>query len=126
LPEGFLRVELGSGVGQLAQQGRRPFGVIPLIGRAFANARRPGQPPSTRIVTWDVASGDATVVALPEDAHFTVRPLGQGLAQAPFLWDLKVPSASFAFGVYNQGRDLIGVAVVGPEMGVPDEQTMQQ
>ena len=126
LPEGFQRVELGSGAGQLAQQGRRPFGLIPLIGRAFANARRPGQPPSTRIVTWDMASGDATVVALPEDAHFTVRPLGGGLAQAPFLWDLKVPSASFAFGVYNQGRELIGVAVVGPEMGAPDEPTMEQ
>ena len=126
LPEGFQRVELGSGAGQLAQQGRRPFGLIPLIGRAFANARRPGQPPSTRIVTWDMASGDATVVALPEDAHFTVRPLGGGLAQAPFLWDLKVPSASFAFGVYNRGRELIGVAVVGPEMGASDEQTMEQ
>lgn len=126
LPEGFQRVELGSGAGQLAQQGRRPFGVIPLIGRAFANARRPGQPPSTGIVTWDVASGDATVVALPEDAHFTVRPLGPGLAQEPFLWDLKTPSASFAFGVYNEGRELIGVAVVGPEMGAADEQTMEQ
>ncbi len=126
LPEGFQRVELGSGAGQLAQQGRRPFGLIPLIGRAFANARRPGQPPSTRIVTWDMASGDATVVALPEDAHFTVRPLGGGLAQAPFLWDLKMPSASFAFGVYNQGRELIGVAVVGPEMAVPDEPAMEQ
>ena len=77
-------------------------------------------------MTWDVASGDATVVALPEDAHFTVRPLGGGLAQAPFLWDLKVPSASFAFGVYNQGRELIGVAVVGPEMAVPDEPAMEQ
>ncbi len=126
LPEGFLRVELGQGINQLSQQGRRPFGVIPLIGRAFANARRSGQPPSTRIVTWDVASGDATVVALPEDAHFMVRPLGAGQAQAPFLWDLKAASASFAFGVYNQGRDLIGVAVVGPEMGVPDEETSQQ
>lgn len=115
LPEGFQRVELGQGIFQLVQQGRRPFGVMPLIGRAFANARRPGQPPSTRIVTWDVASGDATVVALPEDAHFTVRPVGPGLGQAPFLWDLKAPSASFAFGVYNEGRELIGVAVVGPE-----------
>ena len=115
LPAGFQRVELGQGIFQLVQQGRRPFGVLPLIGRAFANARRPGQPPSTRIVTWDVASSDATVVALPEDAHFTVRPVGPGFAQAPFLWDLKTPSASFTFGVYNQDRALIGVAVVGPE-----------
>lgn len=126
LPEGFLRVELGSGAGQLGQQGRRPFGVIPLIGRAFANARRRGQPLSTGIVTWDVASGEATVVALPEDGRFTVRPVGPGLAQEPFLWDLKVPSASFAFGVYNQDRALIGVAVVGPEMAASDEPTMQQ
>ena len=51
---------------------------------------------------------------------------GPGLAQEPFLWDLKVPSASFAFGVYNEGRDLIGVAVVGPEMGVSDEQSLEQ
>jgi uncharacterized protein (TIGR03437 family) len=115
LPEGFQRLELGQGINQLVQQGRRPFGLMPLIGRAFANVRRTGQPLSTGIVTWDMASGAATEIALPEGAHFTVRPVGPGLGQAPFLWDLKAPSASFAFGVYNQDRNLIGVAVVGPE-----------
>lgn len=116
LPEEFQRVELGSGINQLAQQGRRPFGVIPLIGRAFANARRTGQPPGTGIVTWDVATGEATAIELPDGAVATVRPLGgPGANQRPFVWDLKQESGAFAFGVYNRARDLIGVAVVGPE-----------
>ncbi len=122
LPEGFLRVELGQGINQLAQQGRRPFGVMPLIGRAFANARRTGQPPGTGIVTWDVATAEATIVELPEGAYATVRPLGgQGANQRPFIWDLKLESGAFAFGVYNSARELIGVTVVGPEQGAMDE-----
>ena len=115
LPEGYSRLEVGLGAFQLAAQGRPPFGVIPLIGRAFANARRSSHRHSTGIVTWDVASGAATAVALPEDAHFTVRPTGPGHDKKPFLWDLKAASASFGFGVYNRAADLIGVAVVGPE-----------
>ena len=113
LPDGFDRIEPGNF--QLVQQGRRPFGMMPLIGRAFANVRRTGAPPGTGIVTWDVATGEATEVALPTEAYATVRPLGgQGANQRPFVWGLKPDSGSFAFGVYNQARDLIGVAVVGP------------
>ena len=113
LPEGFTRIEAGNN--QLVQQGRRGFGMLPLTGRAFANARRAGAPPGTGIVTWDVATGEATVIELPEEAYATVRPLGgQGGGQRPFLWDVSAESGAFAFGVYNRGRDLIGVGVVGP------------
>lgn len=113
LPEGFARIEPGSF--QLIQQGRRGFGMMPVIGRAFANVRRTGQPPGTGIVTWDVATGEATVIPLPEGAHATVRPLGgPGANQRPFVWDVKETSGTIAFGVYNEARDLMGVAVVGP------------
>ena len=115
LPEGFERIEPGTF--QLIQQGRRSFGMMPLIGRAFANARRTGggASPGSGIVTWDVATGAATVVALPDGTYSTVRPLGgPGAAQRPFLWDLKEGSGAFAFGVYNEAMELMGVTVVGP------------
>ena len=113
LPDGFARVEPGTF--GLVQQGRRGFGMMPVINRAFANVRRTGAPPGTGIVTWDVATRAATVIALPEEAYATVRPLGgPGANQRPFLWDVKQDSGTIAFGVYNQARDLIGVAVVGP------------
>ena len=115
LPEGFERIEPGTF--QLIQQGRRGFGMMPLVGRAFANVRRTGGGafPGTGIVTWDLATGTPTVIALPDGAYSTVRPLGgPGAAQRPFLWDFKESSGAFAFGVYNEARDLMGVAVVGP------------
>ncbi len=113
LPDGFERIEPGSF--QLIQQGRRGFGMMPVINRAFANVRRTGAPPGTGIVTWDVATQAATVISLPEEAYATVRPLdGPGAGQRPFLWDVKADSGTIAFGVYNEARDLIGVAVVGP------------
>ena len=115
LPEGFERIEPGTF--QLIQQGRRGFGMMPLVGRAFANVRRTGSGafPGTGIVTWDLATGAPTVIALPDGAYSTVRPLGgPGAAQRPFLWDVKETSGAFAFGVYNEARDLMGVAVVGP------------
>lgn len=115
LPEGFERVEPGTF--QLIQQGRRGFGMMPLVGRAFANVRRTGGGafPGTGIVTWDLATGAPTVIALPDGAYSTVRPLGgPGAAQRPFLWDFKESSGAFAFGVYNEASDLMGVAVVGP------------
>ena len=115
LPEGFARIEPGTF--QLIQQGRRGFGMMPLVGRAFANVRRAGGGafPGTGIVTWDLATGTPTVIALPDGAYSTVRPLGgPGAAQRPFLWDFKESSGAFAFGVYNEASDLMGVAVVGP------------
>ena len=115
LPEGFERIEPGTF--QLIQQGRRGFGMMPLVGRAVANVRRTGGGvfPGTGIVTWDLATGAPTVIALPDGAYSTVRPLGgPGAAQRPFLWDFKESSGAFAFGVYNAARDLMGVAVVGP------------
>ena len=113
LPEGFARIEPGTFL--LVQQNRRGFGLMPLIGRAFANVRRTGTPPGTGIVTWDIATRTATAIALPEGAYATVRPLGgPGAGQRPFVWDMNSESGSLAFGVYNQARDLMGVAVVGP------------
>ena len=115
LPEGFERIEPGTF--QLIQQGRRGFGMMPLVGRVVANVRRTGGGafPGTGIVTWDLATGAPTVIALPDGAYSTVRPLGgPGAAQRPFLWDFKESSGAFAFGVYNAARDLMGVAVVGP------------
>ena len=115
LPEGFERIEPGTF--QLIQQGRRGFGMMPLVGRAFANVRRSGGggSPGTGIVTWDLATGAATVIELPDGANWTVRPLGgPGAAQRPFLWDFKESSGALAFGVYNEARNLMGVAVVGP------------
>lgn len=114
LPEGYARIEPGNN--GLVQQGRRGFGMMPLTGRAFANARLPGQGAGTAIVTWDLATGEPTVIELPdEEAFVAVRPLGgRGANQRPFLWDFSPNSGSVAFGVYNSGRDLIGVAVVGP------------
>ncbi|MDE0109889.1 MAG: hypothetical protein OXJ37_03195 [Bryobacterales bacterium] len=115
LPEGFERIEPGTF--QLIQQGRRGFGMMPLVGRAFANVRRTGGGafPGTGIVTWDLATAAPTVVALPDGAYSTVRPLGgPGANQRPFLWDFKEGSGAFAFGVYNEARGLMGVAVVGP------------
>ena len=115
LPEGFERIEPGTF--QLIQQGRRGFGMMPLVGRAFANVRRTGGGafPGTGMVTWDLATGAATVIALPDGAYSTVRPLGgPGAGQRPFLWDFKESSGAFAFGVYNEAQALMGVAVVGP------------
>ena len=115
LPEGFERIEPGTF--QLIQQGRRGFGMMPLVGRAFANVRRTGGGvfPGTGIVTWDLATGAATAIALPDGAYSTVRPLGgPGAAQRPFLWDVKESSGALAFGVYNEARNLMGVAIVGP------------
>ena len=113
LPDGYARIEPGNF--QLVQQGRRGWGLMPVIGRAVANVRRTGAPPGTGIVTWDVATGVATEIELPADAYAAVRPLGgPGANQRPYVWDFKQNSGTFAFGVYNEAREFIGVAVVGP------------
>ena len=122
LPEGFQRVVPGPA--QLVRAGRRGYGVIPLIGRAFAHARRPnagpGQPGGSAMITWDVATGEATEIAMPEGGFAVVQAQvgggrgGGGGAQAPFIWDYKPRGAAFAFGVYDRSGGMISVGVVGP------------
>ena len=122
LPEGFQRVVPGPA--QLVRAGRRGYGVIPLIGRAFAHARRPnagpGQPGGSAMITWDVATGEATEIAMPEGGFAVVQAQvgggrgGGGGAQAPFVWDYKLRGAAFAFGVYDRSGGMISVGVVGP------------
>ena len=129
LPDGFARVVVQPGQNQLIQQGLRTFGMFPLIGRAFAYAQKPnagpGNPGETGILTWDVASGEATEMALPEDGFAVVRRVGGGggggrggggvaAAALPYIWAWHPKSASFAYGVYNRGGDLIAIGVVGP------------
>ncbi len=124
LPEEFQRVVPGTA--QLVRQGRRVYGVIPLIERAFAHARRrnagPGQPGGSSMITWDVASGAAAKIPMPEGGFAVVQAQvagggggqGGGGAQTPYIWDYKPGAASFAFGVYNQSGEMISVGVVGP------------
>ena len=124
LPEGFQRVIPGNFA--LVQDGRRGFGVLPLIGRAYANLRYPnagpGNPGGSAIVTWDVATGTATQISMPENGFAAVQPIvprqrgagGGGGNQNPFIWDLKPKSASFAFGVYDSAGEIISIGVVSP------------
>lgn len=130
LPEGFQRViALPNNV--INQQGLRTFGMFPLIGRAFAYSQKPnagpGNPGGTGILTWDVATGEATEIPLPEDGFAVVRraggggggpggggPGGGGGAALPYIWDWQPKSSSLAYGVYNRAGDLISIGVVGP------------
>ena len=118
LPEGFQR--LVPGPNSLFQQGRRTFGVVPLIGRGFAIARQPnagpGNPGGSRIITWDVATGEATELAMPEEGFAVVQRIGGGgqAGARPYLWDYRPKSATFAYGVYNRGGDMIAIGVVRP------------
>lgn len=124
LPEGFQRVIPGSF--PLVREGRRGFGVLAMIGRAYANVRYPnagpGTPGGSAIVTWDLATGTATQIPMPEGGFAAVQAIvprqrgagGGGGNQTPFVWDLKPKSGSFAFGVYDSGGDIISVGVVSP------------
>ena len=124
LPEGFERVIPGNFA--LVRNGRRGFGVLASIGRAYANVRYPnagpGQPGGSAIVTWDVATGTATEIPMPDGGFAAVQAIlprqrgagGGGGNQAPFIWDLKPKSASFSFGVYDSDGNLISVGVVSP------------
>ena len=123
LPEGFQRVIPGTF--PMVRNGRRGFGMLPLIGRAYANLRYPnagpGNPGGSAMVTWDVATGTASQIAMPENGFAAVQAIvprqrgaGGGGNQAPFIWDLKPKSASFAFGVYDSGGNIISVGVVSP------------
>ena len=115
LPEGFVRVLNLPGSSALNQQGRRTFGILPLLGRAFARATRPGQNGST-ILTWDLATAEVTEVPLPEGAHWVLQTTGGGnqVVQAGPLWDYKARSQTIAFGVFNRDRQLISIGVLGP------------
>lgn len=118
LPEGYQRIHPGNF--RFINRGHgRPYGVIPLIGRAFARGVRqgsgPGNPGGTAMLTWDVATGEATEIALPEDGFAVIQAAGgRNANQRPILWNYSPRSVSFAFGVYNRDRDLIAVGVVGP------------
>lgn len=128
LPEGFARViALPNQV--VNQQGLRTFGMFPLIGRAFAYSQKPnggpGDPGGTAVLTWDVATGEAAEMALPEDGFAVVRRAGGGgggrgggggggAAARPYIWAWQPKSSSLAYGVYNRGGDLIAIGVVGP------------
>ncbi len=112
------------------QQGLRTFGMFPLIGRAFAYSQKPnggpGNPGGTAVLTWDVATGEAAEMALPEDGFAVVRRVGGGgggrggggggggAAARPYIWAWQPKSSSLAYGVYNRGGDLIAIGVVGP------------
>ena len=126
LPEGFERVAAVPNQ-LILQQGLRTFGMFPLTGRAFAYAQKPnagpGNPGGTGILTWDVATAEATEMALPEDGFAVVRRAGGGgggrggggaAAARPHIWDWQPKGASFAYGVYNRGGDVIAIGVVGP------------
>ena len=94
---------------------------MPIIDRAFARANQPGggpgNPPGSRMITWDVSTGEASVVPVPEGGHTVVQAAGGpggGGGARPFIWDFRTKTASFAFGVFNSGRELISIGVVGP------------
>ena len=131
LPEGFARVVVVPNQ-LINQQGLRTFGMFPMIGRAFAYSQKPnggpGDPGGTAVLTWDVATGAATEMALPEDGFAVVRRVGGGGgggrgggggaagggAARPYIWAWQPKSSSLAYGVYNRGGDLIAIGVVGP------------
>lgn len=114
LPEGFQRAIPGNN--RQVQSTGRMFGLIPMLGRAFGVFRRPNNPGGSGIVTWDVATGTATEIALPENGYSVVQPFTTGGGGAPttYVWDYNGKTASFAFGVYNQDGSLISIGIVGP------------
>ena len=115
LPEGFQRAIPGNN--RLLRDGGPLFGIAPQLDRAYGIFRRPNNPGGTAIVTWDVATGTATEIALPEGGYSVVQPFrtgGGGAQQRPYIWDYNGKTASFAFGVYNQEGSLMSIGIVGP------------
>ena len=116
LPTGFSRIIPGNN--QMVQQGRRGYGVLPLLDRGFAYARRvtdgPGSPGGSAMVTWDATTGDSTVLSIPDEAFSVIQPIGDTGPEGSFLWDHQAKSAAFSYGVYNRSGDLIAIGVVGP------------
>ncbi len=116
LPPGYVRILPGNL--RLIQEGRRGFGLIPMLGRAFARAAQPGggpgNPAQTRMLTWDTETGHAAEVPVPAGGYTVVQARPQGGAARPLIWDYRPKTASFAFGVFNQAGDAISIGVVGP------------
>ena len=118
LPDEFQSVFPGQN--NLFQQGRRTFGVLPLIGRAFAIGRRPnagpGNPGGSTIITWDIGTGEPTELPVPEEGLFVGQRLGGGrqAGPRPFLWDYRPKSQTFAYGVFNRGGNVVAIGMVGP------------
>ena len=120
LPEGFRNVQVGPNA--LFQQGRRTFGVVPLLGRAFAVGReqggRPGNPPGSKLILWDLASGEGEPVPLPEGGSAVGYPTaGGGGAQARPLWDFSATSGTVTYGVLDSGAaggQVVSIGVLGP------------
>lgn len=121
LPDGYQRIIPGTG--QMVNAQKRGFGVLPLVGRAVAAVRLPnagpGAPGGSRIMTWDLETGEATEIAMPEGGFAVVRPVvqgqgGGGQGQGLGAWDFSPKTASFAFGVYDEGGNIMSIGVVGP------------
>ena len=116
MPTAFSRVIPGNN--QMVQQGRRGCGVLPLLGRGLAYARRgaegPGSPGGSAMVTCDVTTGDATVLSMQDEAFSVIQPSGDTGPAGPFLWDHQAKSAAFSYGVYDRSGEMIAIGVVGP------------
>ncbi len=121
LPDGYQR--LVPGPNTWVQEGRRGFGVMPLLNRAFARAAQPrggpGMPGQTRMLTWDVETAVPvpTVLPVPEGGYAVVQRVGGGGgggAARPMLWDFQQKSGTIAYGVYDRPGMLIAVGVLAP------------
>lgn len=113
LPDGVQRAIPGTN--RLVQDGRRLFGLMPLLDRAFGVFRRRNDPGGSVVVTWDMATLQATEIALPEGGYSVVQPFTTGgSGPSEFVWDYSGKTAAFAFGVYDQPGTLIAIGVVGP------------
>lgn len=113
LPDGVQRAIPGTN--RMVQDGRRMFGLIPLLERAFGVFRRRNNPGGSAVVTWDMATLEAREIALPENGYSVVQPFTtSGSGPSEFVWDYSGKTASFAFGVYDQPGTLIAIGVVGP------------
>ena len=120
LPDDFRNVQLGPNA--LFQQGRRTFGMIPLLGRAFAVGRErggsPGNPPGSKLILWDLATGEGEPVPLPEGGSAVGYPTAGGPgAQASILWDFSATSGTVTYGVRDSGGaggQVVAIGVLGP------------
>ena len=66
------------------------------------------------MVTWDVTTGDATVLAMPDEAFSVIQPIGETSPAGPFRWGHPARSAAFLYEVYDRAGELIATGVVRP------------